>query len=98
MSEILCSLGVCCGVRFVVHPVCIVHGADVCDYRPARDGSMLCVCLLSASCFLGAAPVAWGALASSVLWSPTLSSWAPPPRFCVPLNTLMVFVRKIGAV
>ena len=34
---------------------------------------MLCVCLLSTSCFLGAVPVAGEALAYSVLRSPKLS-------------------------
>ena len=36
VSALLCSLSVGAGVCFVVSLVCMVHGADVCVYRPAK--------------------------------------------------------------
>ena len=74
MSAILCSLGVCVcsGVCFVVQPVRIVRGTNVCVYRPAKRRDRNCwgqnsVFVCSASCFFGAVPVAGEALACSVL-------------------------------
>ena len=92
-SQRYSSLGVGAGVCFVVSLVCMVHGADVCVYRPAkrRDKTVgvkdLC---LFAVCFLlfgggSRSGGSFGVLGAAVpqIVSPTVRGgpWAPPPRF-----------------